>query len=112
MTHTLEVSDDRHSRFPLYPLDQMLAATRYDHIDAVGHLSQHVTHGRAIAGGTHLDTTLRQFSFGQSLLQHRVNRRTGAAVFRPAPPNHRIAGLETQPTRIGRDVGPALVNDA
>ena len=108
----LEMSDHRHARLLLHALDQIPAAARHDHVDVVRHLGEHVAHRRAIDGRHPLDAPGRQAGDAQALLQTGVDGRIGIRALRTAAQDHAVARLQAQTAGIGRDVRPALVDDA
>ena len=112
VTVALEVPNNRHTRFLLDARYQALAPSWNNHVDVIGHLGQHVAHGSAIRDRHELNTFRGQSARCQSIQQAGMNGPIRKQALRPAAQDHGVARFEAKSPGVGRNVGPALINDA
>ena len=111
MADSIVVLDHRHARGGNNGLDERVTATGDDHIHVLIH-RRHDFHGLTILGGDELNGTVWQSRSGTASLERRGNRKVRRQGLRPAPQDHRIAGLETQDGSIGRYIRTGFVDDS
>ena len=107
-----EMAHDRHARILLHARDETFAAARHDDVDVAGHVAQHDADGFAILRRHHLHGRLGQAMLCQRARETRVNRSARARALGAAAQDRRVAALQAQRGGVGRDVRPALVDDA
>ncbi len=73
---------------------------------------QHHAHRRAIGGGHEANRAGGQIGLGEPRDQAFVNRARRMKALRAAAQDRSVARLETQSPRVGRHIGPALIDDA
>ncbi len=103
--------DGGHLGVAHHRVDQPRSPARDDDVDQTTGLDQ-VRDARAILARQQLHGVSRQTLVTQRGLQPRDQRRVGVHRRRTAAQQHGIAGLERQPERVDRHVGPALVDDS
>ncbi len=106
------MGEDREPRFGLHTADEVLAATRDDHVDRAREPAEHEAYGRTIDRRHELDRGLGQSCGNERLAQNVGDHERGEEAFAPAPQDRGIAGFEAEPCGIGRHVRPRLVDDA
>ena len=111
VAHAVQVLDHRDARLARQALDQSLAAARHDDVDVFLHRDE-LADGGAVGGLDHLHRGFGQAGRLQAFVHARGDRLIGMDRLRAAAQDRGVAGLQTQPRGIGRDVRPRFVNDA
>ena len=111
MADSIVVLDHRHARGGNNGLDERVTATGDDHIHVLIH-RRHDFHGLTILGGNELNGAVWQSRTGSASLKRTGDRKVRGQRLRPAPQDHRIAGLEAQDSGIRRYIRTGFVDDA
>ena len=107
-----EMAHHRHARILLHARDEALAAARHDDVDEAAHVAQHDPDGLAILRRHHLHGRFGQAVHAERPSETGMDRGARARAFGAAAQDRGIAALQAKRGRVGRDVRPALVNDA
>ena len=111
VTNAFEVRKHRHPRLRLHPAHKTLAAARHDHVDIIRRC-QHGADKGAVAGRRDLDGVFGKARGAQPFHKAFMDGGSRVEALRPAPQDHRIAGLQAQPARVGCNVRAAFVDHA
>ncbi len=111
VAEAFQVADHRHAGLLLHTLDQALPAARDNDIELSAKPGQDMPDGSAVGCGDKLHEVLRQARPRQRAAQGICNGRGGIEAFRATAQDHRVARAYAQARRIGRDVGPGLIDD-
>ncbi len=107
-----EMAHDGHARILLHARDETFAASRHDDVDEAAHVAQHDPDGLAILRRHHLHGRFGQAVHAERTSETGMDRGARARAFGAAAQDRGIAALQAKRGRVGRDVRPALVNDA